>query len=326
MRGKEKKQKPMIKHTIKYSLFLLSLVIVFPACQSSRKKDGEEGGAKKSSSGILSGELNVLVDETILPVVLEHKELFEASYPNSSLNIIADNENMAIHRLINREADFAILTRELSEKESESFERRSVKPRVFSAAKEGLVFFSNIGDSISQISPEDIHQLLRGQSSGLLVSKLFFENINSSIFRQLKNIFDIEKVSGSKVAEIKGIDEMVEQVLSTENSIGVVSYDEMRTMLKSFSDIEKIRILDIENSIGDEADGVFYAPTQSNFALEKYPFMRDIYVLNYQPKMALGIGWSSFITGDRGQRVFLKAGMLPATMPGREIIIRDRVE
>lgn len=315
----------MMKHTIKYALFLLSAMVVFSACQSSRKKDGQEEDAKKLSSGILSGELTVLVDETILPVVLEHKELFEGSYPNASLNIIADNENMAIHRLINREADFAILTRELSEKESESFERRSVKPRVFSAAKEGLVFFSNIQDSISQISPEDIHQLLRGQSSGLF-SKLFFENINSSIFRQLKNIFDIEKVSGSKVVEIKGIDEMVNQVLSTPNSIGVVSYDEMRTLLKSFSDIEKIRILDVENSMGEEADGVFYAPTQSNFALEKYPFVRDIFVLNYQPKMALGIGWSSFITGDRGQRVFLKAGMLPATMPGRDIIIRDRVE
>lgn len=315
----------MMKNTIKYALFLLSAMVVFSACQSSQKRDKQEGEAKKISSGILSGELTVLVDETILSIILEHKELFEASYPNASLHVIADNENMAIHRLINREADFAILTRELSEKESESFERRSVKPRVFSAAKEGLVFFANIQDSISQISPEDIRQLLNGQPSGML-SKLFFENINSSIFRQLKNIFDIEKVSGSRVEEIKDVEEMTNQVLSTKNSIGVVSYDEMRTLLKSFSDIDKIRILDIENAIGEEADNIFYAPTQSNFALGKYPFMREIFVLNYQPKMALGIGWSSFITGDRGQRVFLKAGMLPATMPGRDIIIRDKVE
>lgn len=315
----------MIKQTVKYVIFLLSVTLTLSACQSSQKKDGEGEEAQKTSSGILSGELNVLVDETILPIVLEHKKLFEGSYPNASIHIIADNETMAIHRLINREADFAILTRELNEKESESFERRSIKPRVFSAAQEGLVFFSNKEDSIRQISPEDIHQLLRGQSSEPF-SKLFFTNINSSIFRQLKNIFDIEKVSGAKVAEIKGVEEMTKQVLSTKNSVGAISYDEMRTLLKSFSDTEKIRILDVENSIGDEADDNYYAPTQSNFGLKKYPFMRDIYVLNYQPKTALGIGWSSFITGDRGQRVFLKAGMLPATMPGRDIIIRDKVE
>jgi len=45
--------------------------------------------------------------------------------------------------------------------------------------------------------------------------------------------------------------------------------------------------------------------------------------LNYQPNLGLGIGFSSFMTGDRGQRIVLKSGLLPATMPGRELIIRD---
>ena len=46
---------------------------------------------------------------------------------------------------------------------------------------------------------------------------------------------------------------------------------------------------------------------------------------NYQPNLGLGIGFSAFLTGDRGQRIVLKSGLVPATMPGREIIIRDDI-
>jgi len=48
-------------------------------------------------------------------------------------------------------------------------------------------------------------------------------------------------------------------------------------------------------------------------------------VLNYQPNLGLGIGFSAFLTGDRGQRIVLRSGLVPATMPGRELIIRDEL-
>lgn len=315
-----------MKTAVRFSFFLFLSGFFLTSC-NFLKKDSKESKVetKKTASGILSGELDVLVDETILFIITEHKELFEGSYPNAQINLIAENEKVAIHKLINREADFAILTRTLDEEESLSFEKRSIKPRVFPAAKEGIVFFTNHDGPDSKIQLEQVKSLLRGEEiEGF--NTLLFESINSSLFRQLKNIFNIDKVSGAKVSETESLDSLVSKVVREPGVIAVVSYDEFRTIKKTFKDINKIRILDVQNSMGEQADGDYYAPTQSNFGLGKYPLMRDIYVLNYQPKTALGIGWSSFITGDRGQRVFLKAGMLPDTMPGREIIIRDKVE
>lgn len=87
--------------------------------------------------------------------------------------------------------------------------------------------------------------------------------------------------------------------------------------------MEKIRILSVLNDMGGEQKYVL--PSQASLSLDEYPLKRTIYVLNYQPNMGLGIGLSAFLTGDRGQRILLKAGLLPATMPGREIIIRSEV-
>ena len=109
-----------------------------------------------------------------------------------------------------------------------------------------------------------------------------------------------------------------------KGSIGIVGFNWILDMTQKKSELlNKIRTLSVENALGAKKDGLFYKPSQSNISLGVYPFTRPIYVLNYQPNMGLGLGFSAFLTGDRGQRIFLKAGLLPATMPGRDIIIRE---
>jgi phosphate transport system substrate-binding protein len=37
------------------------------------------------------------------------------------------------------------------------------------------------------------------------------------------------------------------------------------------------------------------------------------------------MGFASFVAGDIGQRIILKSGLLPATVPGRKLNIRKEI-
>ena len=50
-----------------------------------------------------------------------------------------------------------------------------------------------------------------------------------------------------------------------------------------------------------------------------------IYILLNDPRSALPTGLTSFFAGARGQRIILKAGLLPATMPVNIVNVRDQL-
>ena len=60
------------------------------------------------------------------------------------------------------------------------------------------------------------------------------------------------------------------------------------------------------------------------FANKQYPFIRDVYTINRETFAGLGTGFTSFVAGDAGQRIILKMGMLPATLPIRLIKIKSK--
>ena len=65
----------------------------------------------------------------------------------------------------------------------------------------------------------------------------------------------------------------------------------------------------------------YFYPSQNNLAEKTYPLARDLYIINCQTYAGLGKGFGSFITGERGQRIILKSGLLPVRVPGRNMQI-----
>jgi len=49
---------------------------------------------------------------------------------------------------------------------------------------------------------------------------------------------------------------------------------------------------------------------------------RDIYIINAEPRNGLVTGFSSFVASDKGQRIILKSGILPAIAPTRVVSVR----
>ena len=70
----------------------------------------------------------------------------------------------------------------------------------------------------------------------------------------------------------------------------------------------------------------YYLPNQNDLGEGKYPLARDLYIINCQGYEGLGIGFTSFIAGEIGQRIILKSGLAPIRIPGRKIVTRNQIE
>ena len=314
-----------------FSICFVAILMLASGCSSCSKRQGNradladsaENRTDAAKNDILVGVLNVGVDESIYPLVKEQEEVFLSAYPNARLNLVVKPELLVVRDLLAKEVDIVILSRELDEVENDFFAKRSIKPRVFPVWTDAIVVVGNRQQPDTTVTIEYLINAMKGESAD--GRKIVFDNLNSSSFRHLKELGALEKVASNFVEGQEGSEKVLEVIANDAGKIGVLGYNVYLDLISRFPDKNNIRILSVQNTLGQDADHTYYLPNQSTIAAEQYPLRQTFYVQNYQPNLGLGIGFSAFLTGDRGQRIVLKSGLVPATMPGREIIIRDDI-
>ena len=104
------------KHTIFLYLFLL---VTFVFCKKENKNGVEET--------VTTGKLVVYVDETLLPIMEEQKQVFESQYPYAKITLVAKPEIEISKAIVEGKADFVILPRTLNENEKLVFSILNLK-------------------------------------------------------------------------------------------------------------------------------------------------------------------------------------------------------
>jgi phosphate transport system substrate-binding protein len=84
---------------------------------------------------------------------------------------------------------------------------------------------------------------------------------------------------------------------------------------KSFTN--KIKIAAVSDQI--LSPGSYFLPVQGSIYDKSYPFTRKIHMVSRESFKGLGTGFTSWVSGEQGQRIILKSGLVPATMPIRLI-------
>ena len=69
-------------------------------------------------------------------------------------------------------------------------------------------------------------------------------------------------------------------------------------------------------------DGQYYRPYQGSIYDKSYPFVREIYFISRETFAGLGSGFINWACAEQGQRIVLKSGLVPATMPIRLVQIK----
>jgi phosphate transport system substrate-binding protein len=87
--------------------------------------------------------------------------------------------------------------------------------------------------------------------------------------------------------------------------------------------LKKIKVVAVGHKNNPTEPDTYYQPFQGYLAAGTYPLRRDLYIVSREARAGLGTGFASFVAGDKGQRIFLKSGLVPATMPVRLVNIRE---
>mgnify|MGYP000579865761 CR=1 FL=1 len=85
---------------------------------------------------------------------------------------------------------------------------------------------------------------------------------------------------------------------------------------------KKIRVMSVSaEDVATPANS--YKPYQAYLFYGNYPLARSIYALLNDPRSGLLGDLLLLLTSDKGQRIILKSGLVPATQPVRIIHVKD---
>lgn len=289
---------------------LLTLLFVF-SCQKKNNKNQDT---------ILEGKATIYVDESILPIVEDEQAVFETEY-KAKLHLVSKSESEVINYLFNDSARIVILTRTLSAKELKAYERKKIVPRITPFATDAIAFIRNKTTNDTLIALQDVIDFVNGKAFPN-IKGLIFDNANSSTARYISEISGVSVNSQRNIFSFKTNEEVLKYVAKNNGMIGVIGMNWIfQPPLDLQETVDSINVLAVKGI--KESEYVF--PSQDNLAQGKYPLARRLYIVNCQGYSGLGMGFASFLTGERGQRIILKSGLVPERIPTRKISIRNTI-
>ena len=298
--------------------FSALLVLLFMACKK------QETNPEKIDETILQGFTTILVDESVQPIVEDEVTVFESQY-NAKIKLINKPESEVINDLINDKAKIAILSRKLNVEEEKIFVNKKLYPKITEFAVDAITLISNKNTKDTLIDLQEVINLLQGKAS--TIKGMVFENPNSSTVNYMNNLAGVGKEPKKNVFSLQSNEEVLKYVAENDGMIGVVGLNLIvQPTSKIQSYLGKIKVLAVRNVKTKPNNNSYYKPSQSNIGAGLYPLERKLYMLNYQGKEGLGMGFASYIAGEIGQRIILKSGLLPVRMPSRIIQLRKEIE
>lgn len=312
----------MIKN-LKHSFFKITLLVVIVfLCVMSCKK--QETNPEKIDETILQGTATILVDETVQPIIEDQVAVFESQY-NAKIKLINKPESEVINLLINDKARIAVLSRKLNKEEETAFELKKINPKVTEFATDAITLITSKTSQDTIVDLQEVINLMQGKASK--IKGLVFENPNSSTVNYMNTLSGVTKGEKKGIYSLKSNEEVLKYISENPGLIGIVG---LNSIVQPSQNIEqylhKINVMAVKNVKNKTNDLKYYKPSQSNLGAGLYPLQRHLYVLNYQGREGLGMGFASFVAGEIGQRIILKSGLLPIRIPSRNITIRNEIE
>ncbi|MBP7239751.1 MAG: substrate-binding domain-containing protein [Saprospiraceae bacterium] len=266
------------------------------------------------------GSLHILADESIKDIVEQEEEIFERFYPHAHLDITYTNERDMFMQLVEDSVDVIMTTRMLTPEETNYLSKRQSEPRHFPYATSAIAFISNkpAGDTV--YTYEKLKSILGDSTSG----KIFvIENVKSGISQEVLQLINKPVLPGHFYA-LSSKKEVLEYVQAHENAIGIIDYVAIGDSDSAFTRevLKQVNLVGVSRP-QDSIQYGFLKPFQYNLQDRKYPFTRELYVINNTGKSDVAIGFASFICGEIGQKIVLKAGLLPAFQTERNLEFKN---
>lgn len=271
--------------------------------------------------------IKIAIDESLRPVMEAEEMVFESINDKKHLDLIYTSPVEAMRLMLIDSVKLAIIPRKATKEEQATIDKDAFKFVQAKIAIDALAFITNKANPDTVFTVNQIKQLMDGTATDW--SQVFtknkmgkiqvvFDNPGSGATQYFKDSLLNGKEVGKHCFAVNSNPEVIDYVEKNKNAIGVIGLnwisDKDDSKMKGFLDRIKVAEI-IPRKISYES--LTYKPIQANVAIRQYPFCREIYIIGRQATLSLGNDFVNFINGDQGQRIILKAGLVPAKAPIR---------
>lgn len=298
---------------MRYTSALALLLLFTLACFSCKRKTNKETVHETRTSG----NTTILVDETYSRILDDQVMVFESDYPDAKVKSIIGNESEILPKFIKGEVKMIVLSRMLKPAELGFYKQRQSAVYTDRFAIDGLALIVNNSEVDSTITVSETYNIMKGTSK--TGRKLVFDNAFSSTIRYFVDLTQIKELPKQGVYTLKTTADVIKYVAENNGYIGVIGVNWLLESARDSSPyLSKIKVMSVRRDFGKKADEKYYKPSQENLISGKYPFLRNVYLINAEGTNGLGTGFANWLTSPRGQLIVLKSGLGPHKIADRE--------
>lgn len=310
----------MKKHRLSFICWLF-LFLLFFSCRN------------KQLDTPTDGTTFIAVDETFAPIIRDEIVVFESIYKTTGIIDHVCPEVEAFNLMVRDSVRMIVATRLLSKEETEYFQSKNIFPRELKIAVDGIAFIVHNDNRDTLLTTEIIRKIMLGEikswdqinpESKLGPVKMIFDHPKSSTAEYAVRTICGSRQLSSNLSALNSNIEVIDYVSKTPGAIGIigVSWISNRNDPSGKGFLKKVNVVALSKEKQATKENSF-KPYQAYLSNGQYPFTRDVYVIMTEPRVSLNTGFASFLISDRGQRIVLKSGILPASLPLRFINVKD---
>lgn len=278
-----------------------------------------------------SGRITIVADENYKPLVDSEIMVFENYYPEAKINVIY-KPSMEVVKAMDIDSVRMIITAGPVDTAYyiSFFKQKEYSPTNSFIAKDAIAIIANNSRKGLKVTTEelanicsgkitDFSQLEHGGGAGKIT--LVFDNPASSTLEYIQDsLLKGQALTSSAFAQ-KTNQEVMTYVQSNKNAIGVIgvnwiSDNQDEENLAFSNTIFPVEIRDALNS------QYYYPPHPGYIASHLYPMRRLMRATLKENGAGLGRGFLNFMTSEVGQRIVLKAGLVPTNVVTRVVETR----
>lgn len=277
------------------------------------------------------GNIRISVDESFQPLLDTEVFTFTHLYTSAKVQAQYKPEFDVINDFMDDCVKVIVTSKKLSDYQIQYLRESQTIARTTTFAYDALALVTNKANNDTLINYNTVRDIFTGRikswkdvdpKSKLGEIQVIFDNTSSGNIRYFKELFEVKDTLADNFFAVKSNPEVIDFVSRNNNALGIISVnwisDKDDSLSMSF--VKKINVLAVSQSYLN--DGSYYRPYQGSIYDKSYPFVREIYLISRETFAGLGSGFINWACAEQGQRIVLKSGLVPATMPIRLVQIK----
>ena len=277
------------------------------------------------------GKLVMISSEDIYPAIDSEVKEFESMYSQVHITHLQSTTRDAVVQLLNDSVKLVTSARPLNDDELAVIKKYKLEVDTFRIAYEAAIVLVNEKNSLDRITVDELRNIMLGKKTMWreLGEKKVGGNIIVAMGGPNSGMYEyvLRRITGmapfaNVVYPCSTTTQTIAFVAEHRNAIGFVSQSWMaeapaKTKILAIGDPSFTR-----DSTSTTLE--YFPPLQAHIYRDYYPLRRTLYIFTKNAGTGVGVGFTAFVTGSQGQKLFLNNGLVPATMPVRLIQLQSQ--